>query len=309
MTDHELDKIFSDQLQNLESPVNPEIWTRVSNSITQAGTSTTAAATSGISKIAIGIAATVVTGSIAAAIFFYSTKNNENKQAEQVISIPTVSAENKEASTNGAPQTDITTPGTTQIKQDLSINTTAAQPAQLQQNVTDATNPALTNETGGNVDGTTNSQTSTQTYIPSTEVNNPDPNQASKSDVGTNKPNDALVSTSQPSESEKAIPSVPTDDVAQYLDLEHISNVLTPNGDGMNEEFLVNVNNMKIVNMVIYDRNGKTIKSVQNSTKELIWDGKDKNGNTVATGTYFYFIFGETIHSSPLVHRGSIDIR
>ncbi|MBK8848121.1 MAG: gliding motility-associated C-terminal domain-containing protein [Bacteroidetes bacterium] len=309
MTDKELDKLFADQLQNLESPVNPEIWTRVSGSIAQAGSTAAVVGTAGISKLTLAIAAAVFAGTIAAVTFFYTNKDSDLKQSEQVVSSSTVASENKEVAKVEEPSSIGINPEIEKVKQAENAIIAATQSVANQENTLSANN-----STSPDLDAnaTTNSappQANTPAAIP--QINGVDGKQTQNDpqDSNPDKLEAEPDNLGQTKEDEKAIPSVPKDDVAQYLDLERISNVMTPNGDGLNDEFKVIVNNMKVVNMVIYERNGKTIKSVQNGTAELVWDGKDKNGNQVSTGTYFYFIFGETIHNSPLVHRGSIDIR
>lgn len=54
-----------------------------------------------------------------------------------------------------------------------------------------------------------------------------------------------------------------------------------------------NAENNSLVNIIVYDLNGSKVKTIVNEfhtpeSKNIIWDGTDKNGNIVSTGIYFY---------------------
>ena len=68
-----------------------------------------------------------------------------------------------------------------------------------------------------------------------------------------------------------------------------IPNVFTPNGDGINDVFLLDVTNMGEIFMTVFDRWGlKMLESTD--TGKMAWDGKTKGGSVVSDGTYFYII-------------------
>ncbi len=75
-----------------------------------------------------------------------------------------------------------------------------------------------------------------------------------------------------------------------------IPNVFTPNGDGINDIFTIDVQGIKTINMDIFNRWGKKIYNL-NATdfadvqaKKPIWDGTSKSEGRCADGTYFYII-------------------
>jgi gliding motility-associated-like protein len=63
-------------------------------------------------------------------------------------------------------------------------------------------------------------------------------------------------------------------------------NVLTPNNDGINDVFLLNMLNIKEVNLTILNRWGNLIYS--GTGLNASWDGKTQEGLPAGEGVYFY---------------------
>lgn len=59
---------------------------------------------------------------------------------------------------------------------------------------------------------------------------------------------------------------------------------ISPNGDGLNDYF--DLTGMRVKRLTIYNRYGREVYMQSNYIKE--WNGQDKNGNNLPTGTYFY---------------------
>lgn len=70
-----------------------------------------------------------------------------------------------------------------------------------------------------------------------------------------------------------------------------IPNVFTPNHDGVNENWLVNLSVFEKVNCVIYNRWGNLI--YQTNKTIIQWDGYSTSGIEMEDGVYFYFIITE----------------
>lgn len=64
-----------------------------------------------------------------------------------------------------------------------------------------------------------------------------------------------------------------------------VPNIITPNGDGTNDFFLIKTAGIKSYDLVIVNRWGNTV--FRSSDPTVIWDGKS-DGQPVAEGVYFY---------------------
>ena len=68
-----------------------------------------------------------------------------------------------------------------------------------------------------------------------------------------------------------------------------IPNVFTPNNDGVNDVFKIELKNAFLTNFIIYDRWGLLIKSDDLKTHTtVLWDGRTTAGETCTAGVYFY---------------------
>jgi gliding motility-associated-like protein len=64
------------------------------------------------------------------------------------------------------------------------------------------------------------------------------------------------------------------------------ANVFTPNGDGKNDYWFVQIEGEEIYNLRIFDVYQNLL--FESTNKEDKWDGKDRNGNSVEAGTYYF---------------------
>ncbi len=84
-----------------------------------------------------------------------------------------------------------------------------------------------------------------------------------------------------------------------------IPNAFSPNGDNINDEFVVTVTNLKKYQLFIYNRAGENIFQTHNIFEN--WKGTFKN-QVVPVGTYYYVIFGRTIYNQDVKHTGSLTL-
>jgi len=83
-----------------------------------------------------------------------------------------------------------------------------------------------------------------------------------------------------------------------------IFNGFSPNGDGVNDEFILNMSGLNQAKLIILDRWGGVVYET-NGTDELIWNGENKNGKIVPVGTYFYVIKEEGLPD----RKGYVELR
>jgi gliding motility-associated-like protein len=67
-----------------------------------------------------------------------------------------------------------------------------------------------------------------------------------------------------------------------------VPNVFTPNGDGKNDVFLIDVTKYDSYNIEIFDRWG--VKMYEANTTNAPWDGKTTAGQDAPDGVYYYII-------------------
>ena len=73
----------------------------------------------------------------------------------------------------------------------------------------------------------------------------------------------------------------------------YIPNVFTPNGDSMNDQFVVTSNGSTLFSIEIYSRWGNVVFK-RSGHQQIVWDGRMPEGTMVTPGTYFYVISSES---------------
>lgn len=68
----------------------------------------------------------------------------------------------------------------------------------------------------------------------------------------------------------------------------NIPNVFTPNGDGINDLFVLEGANVNSINVQILNRWGQVV--FESNDMNISWDGKTRDNRTCPAGTYFYVI-------------------
>ncbi|MCX7729517.1 MAG: gliding motility-associated C-terminal domain-containing protein, partial [Bacteroidia bacterium] len=69
-----------------------------------------------------------------------------------------------------------------------------------------------------------------------------------------------------------------------------VPNIFTPNGDGVNDYFILHSTNLTEIECIIFDRWGVEMYNVKTDKGNIQWDGKTKAGKDAPAGTYFYII-------------------
>ncbi|MFA6276393.1 MAG: PKD domain-containing protein [Pedobacter sp.] len=84
-----------------------------------------------------------------------------------------------------------------------------------------------------------------------------------------------------------------------------VPNTFSPNGDGINDEFVVTVLNLKKYQLLIYNRNGESIFQTYNIYEN--WKGTRQNQD-VPVGTYYYIILGKNVYNQDVKYTGSLTL-
>jgi gliding motility-associated-like protein len=84
-----------------------------------------------------------------------------------------------------------------------------------------------------------------------------------------------------------------------------ISNLFSPNGDGVNDEFKVVITNIKSYHILIFNRWGQAL--FESNDINVNWDGHFK-GEPVPYGAYYYKINAVGNNNKPIIQSGSITL-
>ena len=86
-----------------------------------------------------------------------------------------------------------------------------------------------------------------------------------------------------------------------------IPNVFTPNGDGINDSWLLNLDRPRQFEVVVYNRWGRIVYESNNHL--IAWDGRHyKSGEFCSEGTYFFIIRGADFEGRTFEETGDITI-
>lgn len=84
-----------------------------------------------------------------------------------------------------------------------------------------------------------------------------------------------------------------------------VPNAFSPNGDGINDELVVSVTNLRKYRIQIYNRLGNQVFFTDNIFEN--WKGTFK-GNDLPVGVYYYIIFGTNLSNTNVKYSGSITL-
>ena len=88
--------------------------------------------------------------------------------------------------------------------------------------------------------------------------------------------------------------------------VDFITNVFSPNGDGINDEFIFNENGIKVVFVEIYNRWGSLVMNWTELDKG--WDGRGSDGQELPDGVYFYVLTADGEDGHYYENKGSITL-
>ena len=89
--------------------------------------------------------------------------------------------------------------------------------------------------------------------------------------------------------------------------IDNIPNVITPNGDRINDQFVINSTDIETFTIVINDQFGNKI--FESNDPGFAWDGTDMSGNTVQKAVYTYYIFATGFDGTVLKIPGQVYVR
>jgi gliding motility-associated-like protein len=272
-------ELFSQKLGNYEVPVNPELWSSIASQIP----STSTAATTGVglvTKIVIGIsvAASLVTG-----IYFLQAENKVPEVSKVPENYMPSVAKPGEESDNKLENSEVeskTKNAFEQKYQEQPIQKENSIESEVINNSNSSIIALVTNEVDLKTQSILNEENSSKQESAKSEKNNqelPTVNETKDSTPLENVNPSPVVNS----------PNLPKESSIQVT----LPNVFTPNGDGANDYFQINMEEINEFSVVVLNENGQVVYQSQDS--DFKWDGYSPNGVKVPQGTYVYYITGK----------------
>ena len=87
-----------------------------------------------------------------------------------------------------------------------------------------------------------------------------------------------------------------------------IPNVITPNGDGVNDELVLSEQFFKKYQVQIFNRWGHLVYMIKDQTGIALWDGATSEGVQCTDGVYFYRVIGEMLGGTAVDRHGFVTV-
>lgn len=259
--------LFSEKLGNFESSVRPELWSNIASQI--GATTTVATVSTGVSLFT----KTIIGLSVAAAIggFGYFAWNNDEQQADKKEK--EVSAIDIDSNNNNTQNTSYQS---NKVVQRHSVEDNNVMNQSIEPLVQDLVLPTSEDF----LDLLLENKELPISYIELAETKLPEPKEEQKL-VNPEIKEDHSSTYSDHSSSSNPLPEM--DKVALEL-----PNVFTPNNDGANDYFEINIEGLTDFSLVVLDLNGKPV--YQTTDPDFKWDGMNLSNERVKDGNYLYYL-------------------
>jgi gliding motility-associated-like protein len=259
-------ELFKEKLGELEAPVRPDMWANISSQIGVAGTSVATTGLSILSKTIIGLS---IAASVGVSAYLVINKTTSNQKEESTEKIVQQDATNSDETTDSIKQNNTVT---SDKKSNIKSNQNELPPIENQEVISNRMDVVQTND---HID----------VYL--TDIKKEEekeiitPVKVFKLPVDKKKEENRVDKTSPSEESNNPIK---TDENYSMV----LSNVFTPNGDGVHDVFEVKAEGLTDFNVVVLDQNSKII--FQSQDPLFQWNGELMDGSQALVGAYLFYI-------------------
>jgi len=122
-----------------------------------------------------------------------------------------------------------------------------------------------------------------------------------------NKVGSYIVELSINSEDNKLYTERKQIEITSTASIDNIPNVITPNGDRVNDEFVINALNIEEFSITITNQLGQTV--FKSNDQNFIWNGTDMSGNNVEKTVFNYYILAIGNDGAVLKIPGQLYVR
>ncbi len=292
-----IDEIFKQAFDGFEANVDPNVWANVQNSIGGGAgatdvtpkadpvTATTVATKSVLTKIAVGVA---LVGTLGTAGYFIATDDGTEKSVVEENTI----AENR---------VETVIPEEVETVEPLVVETENQQKIEPKQQqvvikddviqdeveTTENLNDKAVSEANDLISEATPEETVTSNNANDSQPAEVNAKTTNNSTANSNsKTQNAKDSQSKSNNNDKPIVTPePKPENKKEAVVDVIPNVISPNGDGLNDGLKITGENLKAIELVVMDNSGKPVYKITSLEDE--WVGKDQAGFDLPQGTYY----------------------
>jgi gliding motility-associated-like protein len=250
-------ELFQEKLAQHQSPVSPELWASVSSSISTGATVVSSGLSVLTKSVIAGLSAAALIGSV---WFMNQPASTSTKKPLNNVKRPIEKTETT--------KTEIPADSNNKLNTDSPVKIQPIPTADLQEEIS-AFGPGIAGSNNPTV------------LDPVLSLPPSSTNQSNTTNSLTTVQNNTLVQQEMPvSNIQEAAIILP--------------NVFTPNGDGNNDVFSIDLGSYTFVDysLVILDKTNQLV--FKSSLTQEIWDGKNMNGDRCPKGNYVYYLTGKT---------------
>ena len=259
-------ELFKEKLGGLEAPVKPDMWANISSQIGVAGTSV---ATTGLSIYAKTIIGLSIAASVGVGAYLIINNTSSEQKDENTEKIVQQDVTNSDETTDSITQNNTVT---SDEKSNIESNQNELSPIENQEVILNRMDVVQTNDLI-DVKPTEENKVDEKTNVPPVKTVKPSVDE---------KKEDNLVEKKIPSEESNS----PIKTEENYTMV--ISNVFTPNGDGVHDVFEVKAEGLSDFNVVVLDQNSKIVYQSQDPLFQ--WNGELMDGSQATVGAYLFYI-------------------
>jgi gliding motility-associated-like protein len=301
----EIKELFSNSFEGFEKEVDPGLWDKIQNNLNQptpgnGGQTATAGKTGLVKAIVIGtVSIASITGGI---LFFNQNTDNETKKSQNET--PIVSEPNQNS--NELVVVDNNN-GSVEMIESSEDPVIVEHKEEIKQGILENVNDEVIND--GNINDLLDQDLLDQ--LANAEKNKSDNKHNNivnenvvdgNNDVKENNPENLVVNDNKVVDHKQE-----NKKQEEEIYLEKLANVLTPNGDNMNDFLVLNHKGIAEFNLIVASETGKLMYEKTSAT--IKWNGTSNTGNVLKAGDYKIIIVATAKDGSKYVRRSYFYIR
>ena len=259
-------ELFKEKLGGLEAPVRPDMWANISSQIGVAGTSAATTGLSILSKTIIGLSIAASVGVGAYLIINNTTPEQKKENKEQIVQQDVKSSDETNDSIN---QNNTITENKSKNKESI---TTDLPPVLDNSTVSERNNLIIKNDLVDVKPTEVKKEEEKEIITPVKVIKLPADKKKEENRLEKTPPSDEIINPIKTEENYSMV----------------LSNVFTPNGDGVHDVFEVKAEGLSDFNVVVLDQNSKIVYQSQDPLFQ--WNGELMDGSQAPVGTYLFYI-------------------